>query len=227
MEHAGPGQVGRVAPGAGHDLRAGDAGGWLPDQPLRGPASQPGVGGDPFDPAQALDELPVGKLAAGRSAPDRPLRRAEPTGIHAPPRGGQADERLAGCCRDAPQELARVGHRPAAERAEVVGAEVGVPHHEPHGIERQAELLGDEQRERRAVVLPGVDLAGERGRDPVDAHVEPGTEAGGPPGLRVRRGFVDDHQALRQDLEVVPLLEAAEVPRPPRADAGRRRAAVE
>ena len=81
-----------------------------------------------------------------------------------------------------------IGHRATPERAAVVGAEIGVSHDQAHGVDRRSELRSDEQRERRAVALTDVDLAGEGGDGPVGVDMEPGAGARRPaPQARRRR----------------------------------------
>ena len=134
--------------------------------------------------------------------------------------GGKAEQDLARGRGGLPQVLARIGHRAAAERAGVEGADVGVPHHEPDRGEGNPQLLGDAQGERSPVVLPDVDLAREGRHRSVGADVEPGTRTRRPAARRLRIALrlsrLPDHdQPLGEDIEVVPLLRGGQVPRAP------------
>ena len=103
--------------------------------------------------------------------------------------------------RDTTEGLPGVGHRPAAEGPAIVRAQVGVTHDDAHLLERHAELLGDEQAQRRAVVLADVHLAG-KGRYPAVARdVEPGAAARRPgPGGRGSR-FEHHDQTVSERVE--------------------------
>ena len=144
--------------------------------------------------------------------------RADPALRHSAWSTRQIVEHAACRLPEDPQLAPGIRRRTAAERPCVVGAEVGVAHDEPDVAERDADRLGQDDRQAGPVVLAGVDLAGERGHDPVAADVEPRPRrrrpAAGPVGLE------DDDQTVGQDLEPVALGGRGHVP-------GRLRAAVE
>ena len=217
MEHPRTGQVGWIAPGSRHDGRPGDPGRRASDQLLGGSRRQRRAGRGNRNPAHPAYQVPVGGQASRLPVADGTVGRDELAGRDVPARGGEAEQVLA-CRRRGPAKLlAGIRHRAAPERAPVPRAQVRVAHHQADRREGHPQLLGDSQRERGAVVLPDIDLPGEGGDHAVGADVQPGIRARRPVG-RVRRlpGLQDDHEALREHVEVVPLRGAGQVPGSPR-----------
>ena len=153
--------------------------------PPGGRRGQRRLGFEDLQPAQAGEQFTV----------------AEP----APVLGGQVQQDLAGPGGRPAQPLPRLRQGPAAERAVVRRAQVGVPLDQVDRAGIEAQLLRDQQPEGRAVVLAHVDLAGERGRRAGRGDVHPGPADAG------RRGPHHD-QPVAQDVEVLPVPRVTPVP---------------
>ena len=172
-EHARTRHVRGVALGARHDLRCRQAWGRASDQQLRRPWRHGCIGRCDLDALHTAHELPVADGAAVVGYPNAAVGCTELGRADAPSGGGEAQQVLAGGRGGLPQVLARIGHRAAAERADVEGADVGVAHHEVDRSEGNTQLLGDAHRERSPVVLPDVHLTGEGHHRSVGADVDP------------------------------------------------------
>ena len=131
-------------------------------------AGEAGLTGDDLEPAAPRGAASSVAAWMARPSPSRP----------GPGSSGRLSSERRAAAAGRPQQWRGVRHRAAAERASVVGAEVGVTHDEVHSIDRHLELRGDEERECRPVALPDVvDLAGEGGHYTVGLDMEPGARA--------------------------------------------------
>ena len=210
VQHPGPGQVRRVPvlprdEVAASHLRNGGSG----DFPLAR-RNQRGILVDDLDETLSARQLAVRDRLLRLRIRDLPGRSAERGAVGVPAPCRQVHELLARRRRRAAQLRPHGRSGPAAEGPGVPRDEVRVTHHHPDRIDRHAQLLGDLLRERRADVLPHLDLAGEDGDVPVLGDVEPRADVPRelPPAARAPRflrgrggGRETDEDPSAQDLE--------------------------
>ena len=147
-------------------------------------------------------------------------------------RAARLDQGLARRGRGGAQVFAGVGQRATPERPDVERAEVGVAHRQPHRARWHAQLLCDQDRQSRAIVLADVDLAGEGCHDAVLTDVQPraatlGATCAG--SARAAAWSEDQHEPVAEQLEVLAFLGGHPVPRCVRSEIpeGRRSRRVE
>jgi hypothetical protein len=156
----------------------------------------------PFGHVGRSCQVPVGASPHGRFAGDDldPPQAC----LHRQP-GPRVGRRLG-------ERVAGVGHRPAPEGSHVVGAEIGVPHRQRDVGQRNTQFLGDQEAQRRAVVLSDIDFSRERGHLVVDVDVEPRARARRPATGRQGWRWQEHDETVTEHLEPVPVLGFGQVP---------------
>ncbi len=110
---------------------------------------------------------------SGRLISDAGIRDAERRTIHAPLLSGGVNHHFASRCSHF-AKLGRHGWRStASEGAHVPGRERSIRHHEPHGIGRNAQFVGNGLGERGSNILPDLSLAGECRDASIGRDVQP------------------------------------------------------